>query len=359
LERRIDRSSLRLGDSGLEAYLTGLVLKLVAPGSAAASPSLRVKVIRNPLLNAFALPNGALYVHTGLLARVDNEAQLVTVLGHELTHFIERHTLREMRSAKNKIAWLSGLQITLALAGTAVGGPGLGSALGQLSGDIGGLWALAAVRGYSRELETDADEEGLALLVQTGYDPGQAPEVFRHFQRDLDSHRVEEPFFFGTHPRLQDRIDNYVELLRTRYAAAAAESGRARDSDAFFPAVAEVLLINALLDLDLGRFNTARAAVEKHLRGRPESARGYFVLGELERRADKGQPHLGRAITAYKRAARLDPTYAEPRRELGLLYRAEGRSAQARAELQRYLELSPDAVDAPIIRDYLQAGAGR
>src|SRR2546426_7325972 len=56
----------------------------------------------DPTLNAFAMPNGRIYVHSGLLSRLDNEAQLATILGHEMTHVTSRHALRFTRDATNK-----------------------------------------------------------------------------------------------------------------------------------------------------------------------------------------------------------------------------------------------------------------
>ena len=70
----------------------------------AANPAVRyrVRVIEDPTLNAFAYPHGSIYIHTGLLARMENEDELATVLGHEMTHVEDRHMLRYQRSAHNK-----------------------------------------------------------------------------------------------------------------------------------------------------------------------------------------------------------------------------------------------------------------
>src|SRR5687767_1882001 len=71
-------------DPLLEEYLTRLTDRLVPESvRAAGGPGLKVGVIRDPTLNAFAMPNGRIYLHTGLLSRFENEAQLATVLGHE------------------------------------------------------------------------------------------------------------------------------------------------------------------------------------------------------------------------------------------------------------------------------------
>jgi predicted Zn-dependent protease len=191
-------------------------------------------------------------------------------------------------------------------------------------------------------------------MVRAGYDPKESPKVFEQLQREMDERKIQEPFFFGTHPRLQERIDNYRRLLSTQYAAQAEEAGRLKSSEEFLSATAQLLLDNAVLDLNIGRLKTAEAAIEKHVTRQPTSARAHFLMGELRRRSGQGEPQAQRAIDAYQEAARLDPTFAEPHRELGLLYRARGLRQQAQAEFERYLSLSPKAPDAPIIKGYLK-----
>ncbi len=339
LERVFEKSGLLYKNQELEDYLNALAEKLVGQQVLDTGIKLRVKVVQSPFLNAFALPNGMIYVHTGMLARMENEAQLATVLGHELTHFTHRHTVKEMRVLKNRVAFANVLHILLA---------GAGGGLEELTGRTGELWALASVRGYSRELETEADEEGLKAMIRAGYDPNEAPKVFQHLQQELDENKVKEPFFLGTHPMLQDRIDNYRRLISTEYAEQAKETGRLINSEEFLRRTEPLLLDNAVLDLRIGRAGTARAAIEKYLKRKPDSARAYFLMGEVNRH---GLDDL-RAIAAYQEAARLDPTYAEPHRELGLMYRAQGRAKDARKEFKKYLSLNPGAADAPIIKGY-------
>lgn len=351
LERQF--SGILYKEEKLEAYLDAVGQKLSAQKVGAYGLTPRIKIIKHPFLNAFALPHGVIYIHTGMLARMENEAQLAALLGHELTHFTHRHALKQMRSEENKRAFLLVLQVTLAAAAGAYGGGQFGQAVGQLTGEVGALWTLASVRGYSRELETEADEEGLDAMVQAGYELKEAVKVFEHLQQELDERKIQEPFFFGTHPRLQERIDNYRGLLDTQYTAQAKAAGRLVNSEEFLSRIEELLLVNAVFDLNIGRLRTAQAAVEKHLQRRPHTPLAHFLMGEVHRRTGKGEPHTQRAIIAYQEAARLDPSYAEPHRELGLLFRAENRLEEARASLERYLALSPKAVDAPIIRGYL------
>src|SRR5262245_23430426 len=103
-------------DPMLEEYLESVAVKVMPPVvQQAGGPPIRVSVFRDPTLNAFAMPNGHVYVHTGLLARVENEAQLATILGHELTHVTNRHALKFERDSQNKQIGLTALGIAASI----------------------------------------------------------------------------------------------------------------------------------------------------------------------------------------------------------------------------------------------------
>ncbi len=136
-QKLIAKSGIILDDPALETYLNSVARALQPPEIMARVP-FTVKVIKERTFNAFALPNGAIFLHTGILARMDNEAQLALLLGHEMTHTTNRHMANQVRGMKNFDVLL----------------------LGNL-----------AAAGYSRELETEADASGFKLLVNAGYDP--------------------------------------------------------------------------------------------------------------------------------------------------------------------------------------------
>jgi predicted Zn-dependent protease len=249
--------------------------------------------------------------------------------------------MKQMRSSQNEITFVRIFQIML---------PGLEG----VTGPLGSLWALASTSGYSRELETEADEQGLRAMVTAGYDPKQAPVVIELLQQDLGEQEVKEPFFFGTHPRLEERISNFRRLLDTQYASQARAATLRTNTEDFLSRIDQLLLDNAVLDINLGRLKTARTAIDKHLKRHPQTSRAHFLMGEVHRRSGPEELYVQPAIAAYQEAARQDPTYANPHRELGLLYRARGSREQARAEFERYLTLRPKATDALIIQGYLK-----
>jgi predicted Zn-dependent protease len=346
LDQKLAKSGLLYEDPELDSYLNSVLQRLVPPTLNALEQHPRIKVIKNPLLNAFAMPNGSIYLHSGILARMETEDQLATVIGHELIHFTHRHIVKNIRSTTNKQNALRVIQLLL-------GGAG-GGAIFDLTGQWSTGWLLASVQGYSRELETEADTGGLTLVVKGNYDPAEAIRVFEILQQDLDERKIKEPFFFGTHPLLQDRIDNYRKLILTFNLGTTPAGQRATRSEEFLKAVNPLFLVNAELDLSLGRLNTAQAAINKHLEHQPGNARAYYLLGEVHRRGGTDDAHIQNAVKAYSQAVSNDPQYPEPHRELGLLYRTRINDEQARREFGQYLTLSPKAADAPIIKGYLK-----
>ncbi len=344
LDQALAERDLVYQDPDLQAYLDGVVQQL-QPHLGAQGVPVHVAVLRDPFLNASALPNGTLYVHMGLLAAMDNEAQLATVLGHELSHYVGRHALRERRMHENRESVATAIITVLAITAAGFSGsPNVAAELMQLGGKVGENIVANQVSGYSRDLERAADQAGIEAMIAAGYDPREAPTVFVRLQEEAAEENMPEPYFFGSHPKLEERIEAYRELLRTR----GTEGGRV-EADAYRDAVSRLLLDDAAIDLALGREAHARRTIDRHLAHRPESAGGYFMLGEARRRAHDAAG----AEAAYTAAVGYDPTHAGAHRELGLLYRSQGRDGQARLALSHYLTLAPAARDAPLIRAYV------
>ncbi|MBI4589289.1 MAG: tetratricopeptide repeat protein [Candidatus Rokubacteria bacterium] len=371
-EAKLEKSGKLYDDPLLEEYLARVGDRLLPDEvKEAGGPGLRFAVFRDPTLNAFAMPNGRLYIHTGLLARLENEAQLATILGHELAHVTNRDALRFQRDSRNKMIALNVLAIAASI-GVAVAagkqaehGNVVGAAvLSQTANAILGLGlqlaALAAINGYGRDLERQADEDGMARFVKAGYDPKQALRVFELLRKDGGDPSRLENFFFGSHPRLDERIETTSSLLRTRYAAEAQGSSRIVDSPEFGLRLRTVVRENAALDIRAGRFNLARAQLDRVLALTPRDPVAHLYYGDLYRiqaqraRALADKDVLVRqAIERYTEAATLDPTYSDPFRQLGFLYYQQGEWERAREAFQTYLRLKPDAPDARRIKEYL------
>lgn len=338
-QKVIDNSGLIYEDRELEVYLNEIAKRIQPPEIFDHIP-FKVKVIVNPHLNAFGYPNGTIYVHTGMLARMENEAQLATLLAHEMTHSTHRHVVKQFRNKKNLTAFLATVRVTVG---------GLVFGIGDLATLLGTVGTLASVTGYSRDLETEADIEGMKRIVKAGYNPEEAPKLYIHLKRELEEEKKKEPFFFGTHPRLKERIRNYEALLKTEYQG---QRGGIKNSEVFLEKIHRVILENAILDLKVGRFKVAQKGVEKYLSIKPNDAKAYFLLGEIFRQKG-GEGDTEKAKKHYQEAISIDPLYPSPQKGIGLVYYKQGKRTPARRYLKLYLSLSPQASDRAYIEEYI------
>lgn len=369
---KLEKGNKVYDDPMLEEYL-GKIGDGLAPDAVKQSGAVgfRFQVFRDPTLNAFALPNGRIYLHTGLLSRVENEAQLATVIAHEMTHVTNRHALRFNRDAQNKsiIAAVLGIAASIGVAVAAGdqarrGNPVAAAVLSQTAQVMLGLGLqlslLAAVNGYGRGLEAEADEGGLEMLVRAGYDPNEAPRVFQLLAKEGDDHGRLENFFFGNHPRLQERIESTGALVQSRYRTQASDPSRIRNSEEFELRMRTVVRENAALDVRAGRFDLASQQLDRVLKVTPKDPIAHTYYGDLYRlrsqRARTGgeKEELARkALQSYEEAVRLDPSYPDPYRQLGLLYYQQRNAGKAKEAFQQYLALAPNAPDARRIKEYL------
>jgi len=346
LWKRSEEEEAKLNDSGkiyndkrIEAYLNKVAEKLVAQNGHAQRSKVVIKVLADPLLNAFSFPNGVIYVHSGILAKIDNEAQLATLLGHEIIHFTHRHMLQQFRSNQRKTAWFAAMQVVSAPFG----------AIGSLAELLGAVGTVAAITGYSRSLEREADAEGYALIVKGGYDPKEAPELFAHLLEDVSKEKTEEPFLFGTHPHLSDRLENYKSLLKTNYGLIKGKTNREIFQATLYP----MLIDNAELDIAAGRFFSAQSILKKALRLHGSESKAHYLLAESYRQSGDTTV-LESAEKAYAAAIEQDPNFADPHRGLGMLFFKKGLKQRAQAHFIDYLRLAPSASDKPYIEQYLR-----
>jgi predicted Zn-dependent protease len=343
----------------------------------AANPEIRyrVRVVEDPTLNAFAYPHGSLYIHTGLLARMENEDELATVLGHEMTHVEDRHMLRYQRGMLNRQIGITVATITAAFLLAIAEGDALDSgdwgkasvldAFGQIVVGLGlELAFTASVNGYGRELENEADEGGFRKMTAAGYDLRQAPKVYQVL---LDNHgepRRLEAFFFGSHPRLSERVEDTKKYLAAHPVATVAlrssPAEPAEDDDAFARLLRPVIRDDARLNLDLGRLKIAEGEIERARALMPEDPETHYLRGRLRlAQAVDASPVSRRQLRrqaedAFLQSIELDPRRAAPHRDLGILLYERDQLADACVQLRRYAELAPDADDLEHVEDRIQ-----
>jgi beta-barrel assembly-enhancing protease len=312
-EARLAERGYLVGDRALDAYLQSVMERLYP------DRSLRVRAIKDLEANAFSVATGNVYVHTGLLLRVRDEAELAAILGHEGAHILGDHAYKSVREAKS----MGVLAATVPL-------------LGLLAG-------MSSMAGYSRDLEREADRVGMERLMKAGYEPGAAAPVFERMAAEVQARKIKQPpYFFADHPKLMERAQNFREF------AAGAAAGERRSED-YERATLAVRLRTLELIHERKEGGALIAVLAEPGQTDRYAPQGDFLLGEGYRlRHESGDDDL--AIAAYSRSTVEHPDYAGAYGARGRLKARRGDSAGAIDDLEQYLRLDPTAREAGFAR---------
>jgi len=383
VDREFDRKGLVFNDPDTTAYIEEIGKKMI-PEAPLENVKWRFRVLRDAEPNAFALPNGSIYIHTGLLVMLRNEAQLAAIVGHEVTHVINRHGYLENRSYRKKMTTIN----ILSAAGGVAGGFG-GIAGAAASGVLGTLVPgvmVATIYGYSRELEREADAYGLRAMARNNYPPIQMAATFELLKAGYEVQLEKEARgLYIDHPRLDERIRYVNEIADTLPLAGPAI---VRPSE-YTKEMEQVLRHDVSLEILTGRARTAVAVATRLRDMNPENSEHAFLLGEAYRALGGRTPvprpeeitdsaknatrkqlskmtlqeyeaslrttpegkaawsaNVKTAEEAYNRALSLDPQNARAVRGLAFLHDEDGRASEALEGYRKYLQLSPTALDA-------------
>ena len=159
-------------------------------------------MVRDKRINAFALPGGPIYVHTGTIAAAENEGQLAGVMGHEIAHVALRHGTNN--ASKAMLA-----QMPLAILGGVIGSR---SMAGQLARFGIGFGANSVLLKFSRNAERQADIIGTQMLFDAGYDPQEMARFFQKLQGEKRGGSIE---FLSSHPNPGNRIEGVRKEIST------------------------------------------------------------------------------------------------------------------------------------------------
>lgn len=210
-------------DDRASKYISDLGQKLasVAPGF---KYPYTFKVVREKSINAFALPGGPIYIHTGLIEAAD-EGELAGVMGHEIAHVVMRHSVRQASRQTRT-------QIPLAILGGV-----LGSAVGGWGGNLAQMGisftAGTVMMKYSRDAEIEADMVGTQIMYDGGFNPKSVVSFFRKLEEEGSKGG---PEFLNSHPNPGNRAQN-VEAMLSQFPPKEYPTG---DSAAFLDAKASV-----------------------------------------------------------------------------------------------------------------------
>ncbi|WP_298265841.1 M48 family metallopeptidase [Gemmatimonas sp.] len=161
----------------------------------------RFNVVDQPEINAFAVPGGHIYVNRGLIERTTNMSELAGVLGHEIAHVTQRHSMKQMAAAQRANY---GLSIGCILAPAFCQG---------LAGTGVSVLAQAGFAKFSRDDETESDRFGVKYVTRAGIDPRGMPSMFRILLRERERNPGSVEAWFASHPVEESRIRTTEEEI--------------------------------------------------------------------------------------------------------------------------------------------------
>ncbi len=196
-------------DPLLTSYLESLVFKLAAV-SELKDHRLETVIVKNPSINAFAVPGGVIGINSGLFLYSDNESQFAGVLAHEIAHLSQRHFTRSLDKAKEStLPTLAGLLAGIALAATSNTDAGIAAITATQAA------ALEKQLRFSREHEQEADRLGMETLAKADMDPGAIPDMFTNMNDRRRFAGAAPPEFLLTHPLTDRRISDSANRARS------------------------------------------------------------------------------------------------------------------------------------------------
>ena len=390
LDIRLERDGLVLADESANSYLRGIERTLIPRAVELERVSWTLRVLRDPQPNAFALPNGSIYLTTGLIALLDNESQLAAIIAHELTHVMRRHTYLHNRSNRKKFLTMNVMSAVGAYAPLSVVG-----AVITIVTTVAPFIMVATIYGYSRELEREADIKGVDLMISAEYSPEEMVNVMKVLNKDIEGENIR--LFYNDHPALDERIKYLSGYLGARADRVTHQMELNRERATYFRKMESLMRHNLQLAINAGRVRSAVYLAQRLVDFRADSenlfwlAESYRVLGphasqltekELTNSAKKAaakkqekrtaeeeerellatpagkdnwQKHQQLAEELYRRALNAENPAPVAHRGLGMLYEKLGRGSDAAAEYEKYIELSPSAIDRERIQRRIAA----
>lgn len=203
-----------ISDLAVNQYLTELGHNLANHAPKPLDQEITVFAIRDPSINAFAMPGGYIGIHSGLVTTSNSESELASVVAHEISHVMQRHIARGL-SQQSKSTNIMVASLVGAVLAAMAGQPDLAmgvATFGQAAG-------IDQQLGFSRGAEQEADRAGLQMLNRAGYDPKGMTNMFKNLMKSANLNDGARNAYASTHPlsiqRLSD-IENRVSALPLR-----------------------------------------------------------------------------------------------------------------------------------------------
>jgi predicted Zn-dependent protease len=336
------------------------------------SPNLySFRLLLDPMPDARSLSTGTIYVTTGLVSMLDNEAQLAYVLSHEIAHVERKHHYNKIRNEvleeefakwkeqdSQKKRSLFGALVGAAGAGL---GAGLGGAEGAMFGALGGAMAGGLIGNalfknryemtdWDKAVEDEADEAGMQIMLEQNYDAREIPRLYARLDKLVARDERAGLSFIGSPQRVRERTAQVQSLLTGNYRPALdakmkAPGGLVGSGPEFNLLMASLKRDNGVAALDQDLFAIAKDNLEEASRLRSNDPRTYYYLGQVMVATGRTADEKQQAIKYFLKAIETDSArgaYPEPHLENALFMIAQSDPAQQdtiKSELKTYVAL--------------------
>jgi predicted Zn-dependent protease len=209
---QVDAAMGLYDDPALQAYVDSVGQAMAAVSERPELPW-TFKIVDDPVINAFALPGGPVYLARGIMAHFNSEAEMASVLGHEIGHITARHSVEQISRAQ---------LMQIGLVASVVLVPELRPFGDALGGGLGILFLK-----FGRDDESQSDELGFRYMTRLGYDPQGAVDMFEILERQRDASGGTVPEWQSTHPDPGNR----VIAAEQRIASSQIQGGTVRRND--------------------------------------------------------------------------------------------------------------------------------
>ena len=341
--RQIRQFAPVIDDPEIVEYINDLGFKLVASAPDATDRQFYFFVIRDPELNAFALPGGYIGIHSQLMLMADNESELAGVVAHEISHVVQRHLARRVERQQ---------QLSLPTLAAVIGG--LIMAANNPQAGIAAMTAAQAgatqmIINHTRENEAEADRIGMQILADVDLDPNGMASFFEKMAAQTRYLRMPPPVLL-THPvseqRMADarlraaelrprRVENSQRFrlmqAKLRDLSQADLDQRERDqvqAEKLNPNDAVVRYARVLLNLRRNEFERAQQLASQLLKEEPGNLSYVLLQAQVYRARGQfadAEQLLGKALALYPNHHALTVTYSETLLDLGKADRARER----------------------------------
>ena len=329
IEEKLNLSAAIIEDPALNNYVKSIQTK-VAGGY---DDDIRVKLLEAPVFNAGILPNGAMFIYSGLLMRAETEDELALVLAHENAHFIENHSLERHAAATN--ANVGNLVFSVATLG--------------YGGLVSAVVAASAYSNFSKDNEHEADNQGIVRIGELGYDQKQAIDIWGNLlaEKEASSNkkakkRAAKSPLFGTHPSSPERIKQMQALVTSKNSVTSQSKAKYRAK------IRPHLLKWFEAELQQRDFGSILHLIERMEDVPGDEGKLNYIRGRVLQLRNEGDD-AAQVLEAFEMATNHYDAPNTVWRDLGDVYQSAGEKEKAIKAFKTYIQKDPTASDKALI----------